>query len=220
MKLNNFEIITLDTRETRSRVENYFKLLSDVEKQRAARFANNELSQRFICAHGALREILSDYVGLPADQLIFNQNKYGKPYLIIDGQESYLQFNMSHSDHMLAIIISNDKAVGIDIEAVRENQNLAKVSKQYFSTLEYQQFIALPSAEQTAAFYRYWTCKEAFIKAIGQSLSYGLKNISVQMHSDKPVALLYFDKDIMNDWKLEVISAPKGFALAVCSSNI
>lgn len=55
------------------------------------------------------------------------------------------------------------------------------MAKRFFAADEYAELIQLPNDQQTQAFYRIWTRKEAFIKAIGEGLSHPLDSFSVNI---------------------------------------
>ena len=57
---------------------------------------------------------------------------------------------------------------------------------------------------QEDAFYQIWTRKEAFVKAIGEGLSYPLDRFSVAFHMDKPVRMIHISNSTIeaNKWLL------------------
>lgn len=92
----------------------------------------------------------------------------GKPYL----KNSSINFNISHCNNIVVVIISN-KNVGIDIEDIKEFKKsiIRKV-------LTNNELIDLLSANnKNEYFFKLWTLKESFLKAIGTGLSYGMQNI-------------------------------------------
>ena len=60
---------TIDLDEEPGAVSSLLDVLSGEERVRAARFRTTELRLRFIVAHGALRHILSGYIGIPPGQV-------------------------------------------------------------------------------------------------------------------------------------------------------
>lgn len=216
MHMHDFKIYILNSNQLKLRLQHYYTTLSRVEKKRANRFVTDTLRERFICAHGALREILSQHTKVPAHQLLFAQNAYGKPHLHTDCVACPVQFNLSHSRQMIAIIVHKNKAVGIDIEAICREKKQMEIAKVAFSQAEYAELSVIPAQDQIAAFYRGWTRKEAFVKATGKGFSYGTQNFSVALAKDKPPALLHAKDDDANHYDFSTPPAPKGFALAVC----
>ncbi|AIK96240.1 4'-phosphopantetheinyl transferase family protein [Candidatus Odyssella acanthamoebae] len=69
--------------------------------------------------------------------------------------------------------------VGIDIEWKDRNINIQEVSDLVLSPLEIINFNQLKSEAKFHIFYDIWTKKEAIIKAIGQGLTYPIKEIEI-----------------------------------------
>src|SRR4051794_20590470 len=67
--------------QPRERLDRLRGALAPDERERASRFHFERDRRRFAAARGLLREILSRYVGSPADALRFGYTSYGKPHL-------------------------------------------------------------------------------------------------------------------------------------------
>ena len=98
------------------------------------------------------------------------RDKYNKPYLI---DHPDVHFNLSHCDGMVACAMSL-RVIGIDIEYIRPlNQSvLRKVC-----SMEEQEAV-WQSENPDEYFFRLWTLKESYIKAVGKGLSLSMKNIN------------------------------------------
>ena len=68
----------------------YFNLLSDEEKQKSTRFANDEQRCTWILSHAFLRLVCAHYLNKTPQEIVFYQNENGKPFI----QDSILQFNL------------------------------------------------------------------------------------------------------------------------------
>jgi 4'-phosphopantetheinyl transferase len=101
-----------------------------------------------------------------------------------------LAFNFSRSKDLALLAVRKGGAVGIDLELLRPFTNMASVARMSFSAQEYKDWQALPLWQQTAGFYRCWTCKEAFVKAKGTGLSANLESFDVAVDPDLPAELL------------------------------
>ena len=163
--------------------------LAPDERARAARFRFPEHRERFIAAHGALRDILSRYLNLPADQLAFSITQHGKPTLA-DPDHAWLQFNLSHSGDLALIALTRDRPIGIDVEQMIPPDNYPRLVEQFFSANENAAFRALPESKRAAAFFAGWTRKEAYVKALGTGVSLPLDHFDVTMDPDAPARLL------------------------------
>jgi len=142
-------------------------LLSKEELARADRLRFEKQRNRFIAARGLLRHILSRYTGERPEELRFRYNSNGKPEL----HDKKVCFNLSHSGDTALCAVTLDKAVGIDVEKIREDIEYKKLAKQYLSEKESNTILSLPEEQQKEAFYRCWVRKEACVKAKGGSLS-------------------------------------------------
>jgi len=86
-------------------------VLSADERRRAACFRFPRDRRRYVACHAALRRMLSACLDLPAGDINFTTNRYGKPAL----ESGALHFNLSHA-HELALIAVAEAEIGIDLE--------------------------------------------------------------------------------------------------------
>ena len=111
--------------------------LSADEIQRAERFHVQGDKDRFIAAHGCLRDILARYHRLEPAQLSFSANDYGKPALSTDLSERRMDFNLSHSDDFALVAVTWERKVGVDLERIRQGISAQVIARQYFSKSEF-----------------------------------------------------------------------------------
>lgn len=113
---------------------------------------------------------------IPADEnpLVFYKGEYGKPYL-----KDYprIHFNISHTDGMAACGIG-DRQLGIDVEQVRPYRK--RVLRKVFSEAERRRLEEIPEDEHSQYFFRIWTLKESYVKALGCGLTISLTDISFE----------------------------------------
>lgn len=145
--------------------------LSDDETLKAQAFKFPTLRDRYIAARGMLRETLAGYLAVDPAVLKFVSGPYGKPALLDDA----LHFNISHTADSVLIAVANFADIGIDMEAVKLRRNFDSLAQRCFSDREYQGWCELPAELQAGAFYRLWTKKEAFVKAVGRGIALGLE---------------------------------------------
>jgi len=172
----------------------YFEaLLSEDERARRSRFIFTRDADRYASARGRMREILGGYLEEDPAALRFSYNQYGKPSLGPSSGNTGFRFNLSHSNGLAALAVSTDLDVGIDIEAIRPvDDNLAQNS---FSQQECRSLSALAPSDHLVGFYRCWTRKEAFIKAMGHGLSIPLDSFAVEVAPNNPARLLWWHAD-------------------------
>jgi 4'-phosphopantetheinyl transferase len=160
-------------------VRRMYALLSPAERVRAARFAFDRDRRTFVMSHGILRRVLGKVCHDNPARLRFRQGLRGKPYLV-DAPPG-LQFNLSHTEGFCLVGVTRGAAIGVDVERVRATDDMPQLVRQCFSAAEQREFDALPQADRCRAFFKGWTRKEAFIKAIGDGLSYPLESFDVSL---------------------------------------
>ena len=193
----------VDLRVAMECVQRLETTLSSAERGRAVRFRFPEHRERFTVSHGALRDILSRYLDIPASELVFEANAHGKPALALP-EHAWLQFNLTHSGDLALVAVTRDRPVGIDVEHKSPPDDPARLVAQFFSANENAAFSALPESQREAAFFAGWTRKEAYIKALGEGLSTPLDQFDVSLAPDRPARLLTdrLNPDHPNHWSL------------------
>jgi hypothetical protein len=119
-------------------------------------------------AHGAMRDILTRYLQIPATSLHIAKRAGGKPYLASHGNG--LAFNLSHSRGVALFAVTQGAEIGIDIEVGREIANLQRLARRALPAADFLQLQSLPADRRQAAFLRGWTLMEARQKAVGRGI--------------------------------------------------
>ncbi|MFQ5767940.1 MAG: 4'-phosphopantetheinyl transferase family protein, partial [Acidobacteriota bacterium] len=169
-------------------------LLSAGERERAGRFVSSRVREAFILAHGALRLILSRYLGVAPGDLRFGALENGKPVLAGRDGPGSLEFNLSHTDGCALLAVASDRSVGLDVERIRGRLDPLDLARRFFAPGETKQLrILKPGGERRQAFFRCWTLKEAYLKLKGEGLPSGLHRFEVEFPPGGPLALLRTD---------------------------
>ena len=186
-------------------IKKAYKLLSIKERDRADRFVVDKPRRCYIASAAKVRQLLSPYLAIQPDSICYDYGEHGKPYLI----DSDLQFNISHAGDRLAVAIVLEQSVGIDIEYHSSKLNPMELAQRFFNPNEYQQLLAVSRDQQLLYFYRLWTLKEAFVKATGKGLSFGLANFVVDIHAEAMDSLQSVNAGfgIASDWSLGLLSS-------------
>jgi 4'-phosphopantetheinyl transferase len=204
---------------SRERLARLSNTLSEDERHRALRFGRASLTARFIAGRGQLREVLGAYLGLPATDIGFAYSKNGKPRIARPQSHPALHFNVAHSDTVALYAVSRISCLGVDVEEVRPFEGMPAIARQHFSAAERQRLDAEPAESYVAAFFRCWTRKEAYVKAIGTGLSTPLDSFDVSLAAGERTALLRVngDDDAPHRWALVHLEPVRGCvgALAV-----
>ena len=184
--------------------------LASEEHERSARFRFERDRERFIVAHGVLRDLISRYLEVEPGQISYACNEFGKPDLS-PKFGSRLNFNLSHSAGIALIAITADADVGIDVERIRTRFEYADFARFFFSAAENEYLMNLPRDHRTEAFFSCWTKKEAYLKACGKGLSISPDRFSVPLENDgvrTPIDLLVTSNDTHPDkrWSMYTLA--------------
>jgi len=162
--------------------------LSAEEQLQADRFVFDRDRRRFIAAHTAMRLVLAHYLDIHPLELRFEAGARGKPRLVQATRD--LRFNLSHSEERALLAVSVGREVGVDIEYVRTVPDMFGVADTAFSPLEIARLHDAPGDQQAEVFFRVWTRKESFIKALGDGMHFPLKEFDVSTEPSGPQLLL------------------------------
>jgi 4'-phosphopantetheinyl transferase len=170
--------------------DEFLRTLELDERERADRFHFEKHRRRFILGRGFLRLLLGRYLKIAPGEVRFAYGPYGKPSLGHEHEASGLQFDVSHSHELAVYAFVQEREIGVDVEYVKDDFQSEEIAGHFFSAREVQTLMALSKDERTAAFFRCWTRKEAYIKAFGSGLSHPLDQFDVTLAAHEPAALL------------------------------
>jgi 4'-phosphopantetheinyl transferase len=162
---------------------------------RAGRFHFQKDRRRFIIRHGMLRMILGRYLGVNASELRFSHGENGKPAITEKPGNGTIHFNLSHSNGVALFAFTRDREIGVDIEYIHHISDMEQIAERFFSKNENEVFRSLPQNQKREAFFIGWTCKEAFVKALGDGLSWPLNKFDVSLVPGEPANLLRIEGD-------------------------
>lgn len=153
-------------------------ILDATERQRALAFKFNKDRDLYVAAHVFLRQVLSHYAPVSIKDWQFVSNAYGKPAVANPGY-GWLQFNLSHTQGMVACAVAYNRAIGVDVEQRKHLDDLPSLCRHAFSHIEAEAVLSsnIPD-ERGHRFLCYWTLKEAYVKARGMGLSLPLQEFS------------------------------------------
>jgi 4'-phosphopantetheinyl transferase len=196
-------------------------LLSDDERKRGDRFVFELDRNRFVAARALLRTQLGRILALPAVSVEFIYGAHGKPALAPALAKSGVRFNLSHSDGRALVAWTHEAAVGADLERVRPVAYGDAVARRFFSDDEQASLQGLEGAAWNEAFFRCWTRKEAFVKAIGDGLRLPLRSFSVPVEERAARARIVVHDAAAGapTWTLDPVAAGPGFVAAVVSEG-
>ncbi|MEM8997992.1 MAG: 4'-phosphopantetheinyl transferase superfamily protein, partial [Acidobacteriota bacterium] len=168
-----------------------WRVLTDAERERAGRFHFERHRRRFTVRRGAMRLLLGAYLGRAPESLRFTAGPKGKPGLDLDGDPgSQLVFNLTDSADLALLAVGEGQELGVDVESLERPRDAGRLVERYFSEHEREVYAGLPESLRTEGFFRAWTSKEAYLKAIGTGLSVPLRHSTVELDPRRPPRIL------------------------------
>lgn len=198
-------------------VDFFYSLLNEEEKKGIDKIKLQGVRNRRIISKAIVKDIISKYLGINISQIKFLYNRFGKPVLPEEINLSGLRFNISHSNGLGIIALIKKNQIGVDIEEIVELEDINDIIHTCFSKNEQYLFNDLELSEKTNLFYKIWTGKEAFIKAIGQGFSFPLQNISFGLDDDNKIIIneIADAQENLNNWKAYNFSSRENYTSTV-----
>ena len=215
------EVRWLDLDRHQAQLESAMAVLSDDECERAARYRFGRDRRRYVLVRAALRRQLAAYLNLAPTKLRFEYNHAGKPRLAADCGEAKISFNVSHSADLGLLAFGFGCRVGADIEYMKIDLEFRSLARHSFSACEQRQLRTLEEGPGlTAGFYRCWTRKEAYIKALGDGIGYGLDRFDVSLDAAELRLLADRNTDRELQWKYSELSFRPDYAAVVVADAL
>jgi 4'-phosphopantetheinyl transferase len=190
--------------------------LSPEETARADRFRFPRHRRAFVLGRAALRALVASYLGMDAADVNFIYGPQGKPALE-NSNACSLRFNASNSGNLAAYAFTGGCDIGVDVEQHRALADFENIARRFFSPEETDELMALADGEKTAAFFRCWTRKEAYIKALGGGLSIPLDSFRVTLRPGDAARLVSSagGADGARGWTMHEFDPGPGYAGAI-----
>lgn len=183
------------------------------ERVRAARYLAQQMRDRYVLARGMLRAVLASYMNAIPGALRLAYGLRGKPFL----PNSDLHFNLSHADGLIVLAVSKGAEIGVDVERVRPIPEMKMMVRDNFSLYEQAALWSLPAAAQSDAFFRIWTRKEAYVKAIGDGyMSFG----QFDVNHETPARILRVEQGDPAQWSLAHLDFGAEYTGAICVEGV
>lgn len=190
--------------------------LDGEERTRWERFQSPVAQRRYVLCRAALRAILCHEIGCLNESLAFEAARHGKPFALVNGRPASISFNVSHSGNHGLIAVAPKGRLGVDVEERASRRNLENLIEGVFSSREKAELESLDGCQQLYKFFRFWTIKEALVKAHGKGLSMKVAELEIpeDMRHGATKSIGQFAKIPETSWCLEDIGT-KEFAAAI-----
>lgn len=149
----------------------FMDILSTAEVNRADRYHFAKDKNQFIICRTLLKFLLAQHTGLNIAKINLEVDPHKKPYL---PSHPKVFFNLTHAGDYAIIAIASSP-VGVDIEFINQQFDYNDILPSVFTPMEIEEITN--SEDKHHSFYRFWTRKEAIVKAIGTGLDDNLSKI-------------------------------------------
>lgn len=187
------------------------------ELQQIETISNDAARRKQLASRSCLRKVLAYYLQTKCKEIPIRRTEFGKPYLT---EQGYF-FNLSHSAERIAIAISDIGELGLDIERIRLRKSLPALARRCFAAEELSYWDGLADDDRVRQFYRFWTAKEALVKATGRGLAQGMNQVVINPVKQDEFLLLPESVADNVHWRLIplVVEAEYCAALVIDSRN-
>jgi len=193
------------------------RFLTARERVRLDGFRNVGARSQFLAARAGRRLILAGYTNASPQALQFRRGDAGKPFASRPEALRPLSFNLSHTTKLVALVVAWKRRVGIDVELASREVDAMSFARRFLSQREVAALEREARSARRAAFYRIWTLKEAYLKALGVGLSVPLDSFSVSL---APGGRLGVEDDGVPDadqlWRLFCYEYPSNHVVSLC----
>jgi 4'-phosphopantetheinyl transferase len=198
--------------------------LSHDETARAERFYFERHRRRYVLGRAVLRGLLAGYLGMPPAEVSFVYGPQGKPALAsaLHDNAGSLRFNVSNSGDLAAYAFTAGCDIGVDVEQNRPLSDIENIAHRFFSPEETAELLEVPADEKIAAFFRCWTRKEAYIKAMGGGLSIPLDSFRVTLRPGVAARMVSLggSEEVARGWTLDNFDPAPGYAGAIAYPDV
>ena len=206
----------VDLTPDRVRERDALDWLDEDELERWERYKVDRPRREFALCRAALRYLLCRRLGCTNSKLSFVAGDHGKPSARINGASVPVRFNVSHSDPHGLITIAAGKRVGVDVEAGMWQRDFDGIARIVFGPNECAEIASVRGEQKAHLFFRFWTLKEALVKALGTGLSINLREFEIPPDIRQGAKRSHFQFPGKPDtiWALENLSTPN-YAAAI-----
>lgn len=168
-------------------------LLDDIERERHDAYRQTVDRARFLTGRVVAKAALGDALGIEAAAVVLDSTcpdcgrTHGKPRIVppsgIEGP--FPEMSISHSGNLVGVAVTPGLPVGIDVEQERDVE-VDGLVRMTLSAAELTTWAAVPEPDRDAAFFTYWSRKEAILKATGRGLAISMTKVTVTPWDQPP----------------------------------
>ncbi len=191
--------------------------MSGDERERHQRFVFQKDRDQFLIARALLRKTLSRYSAEKSGDWRFQTSEFGKPEIDATQNPSQLRFNVSHCDGLVLCGVTVGCQIGVDCENIDRNVEIERLAPCVFAAKEREYLDSVPESLRTETFFRFWTLKEAYLKARGIGMSLSLREFSFDISATQLINVSFSPRieDHPQNWQFVQPSVHGPFVIAL-----
>lgn len=166
LNIHEIQLWSASSKESTQFLQECREVLSETEAQRANFFEFEQAHHHYVMSQGGLKILLAYYLNKKPQEVRIGRHSKGKPYSMDDPT---IFFNLSNSGDRIVYAFSKNGEVGIDLEQIRPLGDLDELIEKNF-TVQERKYINHLSSERLQRFFKFWTVKESYLKAIGEGM--------------------------------------------------
>jgi 4'-phosphopantetheinyl transferase len=190
-------------------------VLAEEEQARCGRLKQAGARRRYLGARLISRCALSRYVDVPPAHWEFRKGEFGRPEIL--GESDGLDFNITHTDGMIAVVVARGRMCGLDVEHRPIRPEAARLAPKVLAPPELAFVRMLPGELRRCLFADMWVAKEAYTKALGMGLCRPFDSFGTRRKDDGTLELVdpTLPEDERTRWQMEVFRIADGIAAGV-----
>jgi phosphopantetheinyl transferase len=142
-------------------------ILSQDELARAAGYRAAADRHAFALRRAALCILIGGRLACDPKAVRFSCNAFGRRQLAWPRPHRPFSFSMARTSNLALIEIGAGESIGVDVERVRDDIDFVDAGRIVFAATEMAWLADGNSTQSADRFFRLWTCKEAYLKALG-----------------------------------------------------
>jgi 4'-phosphopantetheinyl transferase len=180
--------------------------LDSDERGRLAAYARQEDKDRFLLGAAVTRRVLGMHQMIPPADVRLDRTcqDCGRPHGKV--KANGMQLSVSHSGDLIGVAFHPTDPVGLDVEKVDPGIDANSLAVVSLAEVETKELMKYEPADRARVFTRYWTRKEAVVKATGDGMRSDLRSLVVSP-PDQPAELISWP---MYDGGINLVDLPIG----------
>jgi 4'-phosphopantetheinyl transferase len=137
----------------------------------------------YLASRALCRAALSRHAGIDPQDWKFIKNRYGKPRIVAPARFRSLNFNLTHTNGLIACVVTRSGEIGMDAENILRSVEIREVGRLVFSKIERADLAKKRPDKQLSQFFKMWVLKEAYLKGLGTGMWREPAGVTIRLNS-------------------------------------